>query len=84
VHVNIQWDNPWQVAANVVASAVQLWAVVRLVQTPIDHFAHGNRSRALRIVAALGVCISIAGVVIPAGAMWLLNNPPLRRSELSQ
>jgi hypothetical protein len=83
VHWNVDWHDPWAIAWNLVAGAIQLWAIVRIVRTPIEHFEHGNRSRVLRVVAALGVCIAIAGAVIPVGAMWLLNNPPLRRPELS-
>lgn len=79
-----EWDNPWSVAWDLLGSALFVWAFVRIVRTPTEHFEHGNRSRVLRIVAAFGVWFSIAGFAIPVGAIWLLNNPPLPRPQMAQ
>jgi hypothetical protein len=84
VHFTINgWGNPWVMAWNLLAAVPVVWAVVRLAQTPIERFEHGTRSRAWRMLFAVSALVSIAGFVLPLGALWQLNNPPQRR-EVTQ
>jgi hypothetical protein len=84
MHFTIEgWGNPWAMAWNLVAAVPLVGALVRLAQTPIEYFEHGTRSKVLRMIAA-GAFVSIAGFVIPLGALWQLSNPVARRRRVMQ
>jgi len=67
-----RFDNPWQIAWNVIASCVAIYSIVRVAVIPAALFKNGWRTKIFWLASTGVVFASIGGFYIPLGPVWVI------------